>query len=132
MSSFNVVTQDLLMSASQIAQTAHGVESAHAAAASAAGQAGAFDGEPIEADFTGMCARAQAATADLERTLTSLARCVVGASEGYLVTDQGIARASAIPGQVGSSGPELSPEAPVGLVSGGNALSPTPPTSLPG
>jgi hypothetical protein len=134
MSSFNVVTQELLMASSMINEAASDAENARAASASAAGQAGAFDGESIEGTFSDMCSRARSATDQLEHTLTSLARCVQAASEGYLMTDRGILQAASFPGTVGTSGPSLSPTPPVsvGPVGSVPSLSPTPPTSLKG
>jgi hypothetical protein len=134
MSSFNVVPEELAVASNLIAQAAAGAETARSASASAAGQAGAFGGEPIEGTFSDMCTRARSATDQLERTLISLAHCVAGASNGYLVTEQGIVRASAFPGQIGTGGPGLSTAPPASLANsaGPAPLSSTPPASLGG
>ena len=68
------------------------------AASSAAGQEGAFGGEPIGAVFAEMCGRAQGATSELEQTAQSLARNVAAAALGYLDADRGIVAMYKLPG----------------------------------
>lgn len=110
MTSFDVVTDALMNASSTIAGAAGVVAAADASAASASGQDGAFDGEPIGATFSAMCSRARSTTEELERTLRSLAHCVQSAAEGYLVTDQGIVAASSVAGAVGRGDAPASPE----------------------
>jgi hypothetical protein len=98
MPTFSVKTPALAAAALVIDGTASAVGDARSAAASAAGQAGAFEGEPIGGAFMAMCARAQGATAELEQTMRSLSRNVAAAAVGYLVTDQGIVPTKALPG----------------------------------
>ena len=90
MSSFTVHTPVLGAAALIINGAADTVGEAHSAATSAAGQAGAFEGEPIGAAFESMCARAQAATTELQTTMQTLSQNVAAAAMGYLVTDQGV------------------------------------------
>lgn len=71
---------------------------ARSAAASAAGQAGAFGGEPIGGAYEAMCSRAQAAMGELESTIQSLGRNTAAAAVGYLVTDHGVVPIKGMPG----------------------------------
>jgi hypothetical protein len=90
MSTFRVQTPALAAAAVMIGGTGSAAGTANRAAASAAGQAGAFGGEPITSAFLGMCSRAQQATAELETTVGALSQNVAAAAVGYLVTDRGV------------------------------------------
>lgn len=90
MSSFTVHTPVLAAAALIIEAGARSAGDARSAAASAAGQAGAFGGEPIGGAYGAMCARAQAAVQELETTMHALSANVAAAAVGYLVTDQGV------------------------------------------
>ncbi len=59
MSSFDVVTDALTGASSQIGGAAMGAGDARASTSSASSQAGAFEGEPIGATFSEVCARAK-------------------------------------------------------------------------
>lgn len=98
MSSFTVHTPALAAAAIVINASSHSVGDARSAAASAAGQAGAFGGEPIGGAYEAMCARAQTAMQELESTIQSLGRNTAAAAVGYLVTDHGVVPISGLPG----------------------------------
>jgi hypothetical protein len=95
---FKVQTPELAAAAPVINSAATHAGSAQRAATSAAGQEGAFGGEPIGAVFADMCGRAQGATSELEQTAQSLARNVAMAALGYLNTDRGIVAMYRLPG----------------------------------
>jgi hypothetical protein len=95
---FKVQTPVLAAAASVINAAAKHAGSAETAASSAAGQEGAFGGEPIGAAFGEMCGRATTATQELETTAPTLARNVAAASLGYLNTDRGIVAMYRLPG----------------------------------
>jgi len=90
LSTFSVQTPALAAAALRIHASADTVGSALSAAVSASGQAGAFGGEPIEAAYIAMCARAQTAMQEIEATIHDLAGNVAAAAVGYIVTDQGV------------------------------------------
>jgi hypothetical protein len=71
---FKVQTPALAAAAPVINSAAGHAGSAQRAATAAAGQEGAFGGEPIGAVFAEMCGRAQGATSELEQTGQTLAR----------------------------------------------------------
>jgi hypothetical protein len=110
MSNFNVVTDALMSASTVIAASGASVADSSFAAGVAEGTAGDFGDQPIGGTYSAMCTRAQNATMEIEMALNSLSRCVQAASEGYLVTDIGIMRASQISGAVGSGGVASSPE----------------------
>jgi hypothetical protein len=95
---FKVQTPELAAAAPVINSAATHAGSAQTAATSAAGQEGAFGGEPIGAVFADMCGRAQGATSELEQTAQTLARNVAMAALGYLNTDRGIVAMYRLPG----------------------------------
>jgi hypothetical protein len=71
---FKVQTPALAAAAPVINSAAGHAGSAQRAATAAAGQEGAFGGEPIGAVFAAMCGRAHGATSELEQTGPTLAR----------------------------------------------------------
>jgi hypothetical protein len=95
---FKVQTPALAAAAPVIKSAASHAGSAQRAATAAAGQEGAFGGEPIGAVFAEMCGRAQGATSELEQTGQTLARNVAMAAFGYLNTDRGIVAMYRLPG----------------------------------
>lgn len=98
MSALTVVTPALAAASVQINSTAACAASARAAAVAAAGQSGAFGGEPIGAIFLDMCSRAQTAMSEIETTVQSLATNVGAAALGYLITDRGVIPEAKLPG----------------------------------
>lgn len=98
MTEFKVQTPQLAAAAPVINSAATFAGSAQKAASAAAGQEGAFGGEPIGAVFAEMCGHAKGATAELEQTAQSLARNVALAALGYLNTDRGIVAMYRLPG----------------------------------
>ncbi|HTU87987.1 MAG TPA: hypothetical protein VMF57_20580 [Solirubrobacteraceae bacterium] len=98
MSGFTVDTQALANAAQMIAGSGQLAGSARSAAASVAGQEGAFGNEPIAAAFAEMCGRAQTATGEIETTVETLSRNVGAAALGYLVTNRGVVAMYRLPG----------------------------------
>lgn len=98
MTQFKVQTPQLAAAAPVINSAGSQAGSAMTTATTAAGQEGAFGGEPIGAVFAEMCGRAQGATSELEQTAQSLARNVAMAALGYLNTDRGIVPMFRLPG----------------------------------
>lgn len=80
--------------AGRIAQAGSRIRDGQSAVRRAAGTS--FGGEPIEAAFSSMCARALSALGEISDTLDQLATNTAAAAEGYISTDHGVMPSSAL------------------------------------
>jgi hypothetical protein len=86
MSSFSVETVVLVTAAWRIEMTSTSATWAGRSATLAAGQSGAFGGEPIGGAFEAMCERARLATTELAQTMQQLSGNVSAAASVFCRT----------------------------------------------